>query len=562
MFQLRRIGTQRLFSRVQSVRRHVPLFQHTAQSIVSSRHFSTKDEEDDVAEKEIKNSNNRETEDIDQVFDNMDDEAGELDFGSEAEDSEDAEFESSSEPDLEETLTNNQAEYQSGRKFLRDDDDNLNRTDTFSQMYDVEEALAEDEGDRDDPEGSGTLFKEGDIRKPSFDGERAITKELKTRELDDKMKLAIDQLPPIPEEVRDILAQKPRLKILEAIWDKADLPEELKNINLLELNRALRTADHEFFNESFAEEVHEADAFTENRTSAERLFEADRRRTQDDEEKFINSLTDLVLVDIGSHARVTSDGLVNTTSCLIIGGNQRGYGGWGRGKAKDFEGAFALAKRDLRKKMVYIPRHENRTMFQSVIGKHNNTQVMMKLCRRGQGRTAGPLVGHILEAFGIQDISTRVYGGRNPYSVVYAVFNGLAQQVSARQMARERGVNYYTQFEPGVRTPKAMTYKEWKDQTKLVHSMLNQSAAEITRRFANQQQEKIRPAKEVMGVVENWSEHRAPDPRFTEETFENEVDSVNLAELDDEDDPVGSVFLPQVNTPRSVPKPLPRREVY
>jgi small subunit ribosomal protein S5 len=311
-----------------------------------------------------------------------------------------------------------------------DADANLNES---SDVSDEEAADWDGEGEKDgkvpsqdsfhnirnktkSQEGSGMIFeKDGfryaddDPRKVKFERERQLTAELRTRDVDAKLHLAFQHLPPVPEPVRDILMSQPRVKILESIWDKADLPAGVKKTNLLELNRALRTADYQFFNESFPEEIHETEAFTEQRTNAQRLFEEDRRRAQDDEEKFINSLTDLVLVDIGSHARVTKDGIVNSTSCLLVGGNQRGYGGWGRGKAADFEGAFARAKRNLRKNMVYVPRAENRSLFQSVIGKHNNTHVMLKACHRGMGRTASPLIGHILEAFGIADVSTRVY---------------------------------------------------------------------------------------------------------------------------------------------------------
>jgi hypothetical protein len=75
----------------------------------------------------------------------------------------------------------------------------------------------------------------------------------------------------------------------------------------------------------------------------------------------------------------------------------------------------------------------------------------------------------------------------------------------------------------------------------------------------------MRPPKEIMGVVENWSENRAPKLEINpDELVDVEETSVSFHEVasNPELDPVGKVYLNQLSKPRQVPKPLPRREVY
>jgi len=76
-------------------------------------------------------------------------------------------------------------------------------------------------------------------------------------------------------------------------------------------------------------------------------------------------------------------GRIATFRALVIGGNTRGCGGFGLGKAFEPEDAVAIACRMAKRNIFFVDRYRNRTISRDLVGRQNSCKVVLRCTSNG-----------------------------------------------------------------------------------------------------------------------------------------------------------------------------------
>jgi small subunit ribosomal protein S5 len=145
------------------------------------------------------------------------------------------------------------------------------------------------------------------------------------------------------------------------------------------------------------------------------------------------------VVQINRVAKVVKGGRRFSFSAVVVVGDGAGHVGAGLGKAGEVPEAIRKGVEDAKKNIIKIPMvgttipHEVKVEFAA-------SRVMLKPASQGTGVIAGGSVRAVLEAAGVRDILSKIYGSTNPVNVTRATIEALRGLHSAEELSQRRGV--------------------------------------------------------------------------------------------------------------------------
>ncbi|OIO35877.1 MAG: 30S ribosomal protein S5 [Candidatus Omnitrophica bacterium CG1_02_41_171] len=138
------------------------------------------------------------------------------------------------------------------------------------------------------------------------------------------------------------------------------------------------------------------------------------------------------VVTINRISKVVKGGRRMRFSALVVTGNGAGLVGYGHEKAGEVSAAIAKAEKKAMKSLIKISLEGPSIPF-SFTSKFGASRILLKPARKGRGLVAAKSVRAVMEAVGVSDVVTKLFGSHNPLNVVKATLLGLSHLSEDRE---------------------------------------------------------------------------------------------------------------------------------
>lgn len=145
------------------------------------------------------------------------------------------------------------------------------------------------------------------------------------------------------------------------------------------------------------------------------------------------------VVKLYRSAKVMKGGRRFSAEALVVVGNGHGRVGLGYGRANEIPRAVEKAVKDARRNTFDVPLQRD-TIPHEVTAVFKSSKVFLRPAAPGTGVIAGPAVRPVLEAVGVKDVLTKVYGSPNAKNVTRATILCLKALKNRRDVEALRGV--------------------------------------------------------------------------------------------------------------------------
>lgn len=169
------------------------------------------------------------------------------------------------------------------------------------------------------------------------------------------------------------------------------------------------------------------------------MAKQDKRNDKRNDKKSDGIEYDERVVHINRNASVAKGGRSFSFAATVVVGDGNGNVGIGYGKDSMVAGAIQKASKDGKKNIRKVALNGDTIPFQ-VEAKVGTSYVRLIPASSGTGVIASAAVRDLVEATGIKDVLTKVYGSRNPMNVAKATVKALNQLKTKEHVERLRGV--------------------------------------------------------------------------------------------------------------------------